>query len=170
MIHADLTKRVPIGLQRIVHLGRAMSKNKSRRDFIKQAGAGAAALTMLPETATAQSKTSYVRSLGRVIIARNGEDFSHNAIEIIPDREYRKEFKAKTGDEKLNIECKPNVRGSHPHMENFLDAMRSRQEPNLGAELGYRVMAAIRMGVDAYRQQTTIHWDARRERAATKAM
>ncbi|MGE0129116.1 MAG: Gfo/Idh/MocA family protein [Blastocatellales bacterium] len=107
---------------------------------------------------------------GRVVIARNGEDFSHSAIEIIPDREYRKEFKAKTGDEKLSVECKPNVRGSHPHMENFLDAMRSRQEPNLGAELGYRVMAAIRMGVDAYRQQTTMHWDARRERASTKAI
>lgn len=107
---------------------------------------------------------------GRIIIARNGEDFSHNAVEVIPDREYRKEFKAKTGDEKLSVECKPNVRGSHPHMENFLDVMRSRQEPNLSAELGYRVMAAIRMGVDAYRQQTTMHWDARRERASTKAI
>jgi hypothetical protein len=54
-------------------------------------------------------------------------------------------------------------------MENFLDSVRSRQAPNLDAELGYRVMAAIRMGVDAYRQQTTIHWDARRERATTRA-
>ena len=33
------------------------------------------------------------------------------------------------------------------------------------AELGYKVMAAIRMGVDAYRQQATIRWDARKERA-----
>lgn len=106
---------------------------------------------------------------GRVIIARNGEDFSHNSIEIIPDREYRKEFKSKTGEEKLNIECRPNVRGSHPHMENFLDAMRSRQEPNLGAELGYRVMAAIRMGVDAYRRQRTVRWDEGRQRAIARA-
>jgi predicted dehydrogenase len=104
---------------------------------------------------------------GRLLIARNGEDFSHTMIEITPDREYRKEFKAKTGDEKLMIECKPNARGSHPHMENFLDCVRSRQRPNLDAELGYRVMAAIRMGVDAYRQQTTMQWDARRERAVT---
>ncbi len=106
---------------------------------------------------------------GRIVIARNGEDFSHHAIEVIPDREYRQEFKAKTGDEKLSLECRPNLRGTHPHLENFLDAMRSRQEPNLGAELGYRVMAAIRMGVDAYRQQTTIHWDGRRQRAMAKA-
>lgn len=107
---------------------------------------------------------------GRIIVARNGEDFSHNAIEVIPDREYRKEFKAKTGDEKLMVECSPNVKGTHPHMENFLDAMRSRQEPNLGAELGHRVMAAIRMGVDAYRQQTTVRWDARREKALVKTI
>lgn len=102
---------------------------------------------------------------GRIIIAQKGEDFSHTAIEVLPDREYRQEFKAKTGEEKLVIECQPNVRGGHPHMDNFFECVRSRQEPNLGAELGYKVMAAIRMGVDAYRQQTTIKWDARKERA-----
>jgi predicted dehydrogenase len=107
---------------------------------------------------------------GRVIIAQNGEDFSHSAIEVIPDREYRKEFKAKTGEETLSVKCNPNARGSSPHMENFLDSVRSRQAPNLDADLGYRVMAAIRMGVDAYRQQTTMHWDARRERASTRAV
>ncbi len=105
---------------------------------------------------------------GRIILAQNGEDFSHSAIEISPDREYRKEFKAKTGVEKLSLECKPNLRGTSPHMDNFLDAVRSRQQPNLNAELGYKVMAAIRMGVDAYRQQTTLQWDARRERAVTR--
>ncbi len=102
---------------------------------------------------------------GRIILAQKGEDFTHTFIEVLPDREYRKEFKAKTGEEKLTIECKPNLRGDHPHMDNFLDCVRSRQEPNLGAELGYKVMAAIRMGVDAYRQQTTIRWDARKEKA-----
>ncbi|MGE0882333.1 MAG: Gfo/Idh/MocA family protein [Blastocatellales bacterium] len=102
---------------------------------------------------------------GRIIVAQKGEDFTHTFIEVLPDREYRKEFKAKTGEEKLSIECKPNLRGDHPHMDNFLDCVRSRQEPNLGAELGYKVMAAIRMGVDAYRQQTMMKWDSKRERA-----
>jgi predicted dehydrogenase len=106
---------------------------------------------------------------GRIILARSGEDFSHGAIEVIPDKEYRQEFKAKTGAEKLSIECQPNRKGAHPHMENFLAVVRNRQEPNLNAELGYRVMAAIRMGVDAYRQQTTISWNARREKAVAKA-
>ena len=49
--------------------------------------------------------------------------------------------------------------------EYFMDCVRSRKEPNLGAELGYKVMTAIRMGVDAYRQQTTIKWDPRKEKA-----
>ena len=102
---------------------------------------------------------------GRIIVAQKGEDFSHKTIEIVPDNEYRKEFKAKTGEDKLLIECQPNLRGMHPHMDNFMDCVRSRKEPNLGAELGYKVMAAIRMGVDAYRQQTTIRWDARKEKA-----
>lgn len=106
---------------------------------------------------------------GRIIVAQKGEDFSHKTIEIVPDNEYRKEFKAKTGEDKLQIECQPNLRGMHLHMDNFIDCVRSRKEPNLGAELGYKVMAAIRMGVDAYRQQTTIKWDARRERAMAKA-
>lgn len=105
---------------------------------------------------------------GRIIVAQKGEDFSHKTIEIVPDNEYRKEFKAKTGEDKLLIECQPNLRGAHPHMDNFMDCVRSRKEPNLNAELGYKVMAAIRMGVDAYRHQTTIKWDARRERAMAK--
>ena len=107
---------------------------------------------------------------GRIIIAQNGEDFSHATIEVLPDREYRKEFKEKTGQEKLSIECKPNVRGSHPHMENFLDyGSYTRREPNLGAELGYKNTSAIRMGVDAYRKQTMIHWDGQRQRAIARA-
>lgn len=105
---------------------------------------------------------------GRIVLAQSGENFSHSAIEVIPDNEYRKEFKAKTGVEKLLLDCQPNLRGTAPHMDNFLDAVRSRQQPNLNAELGYKVMAAIRMGVDAYRQQTTLHWDARREKAVTR--
>jgi len=105
---------------------------------------------------------------GRIIVAQNGEDFSHKTIEVIPDREYRGEFKAKTGQDKLSIECQPNVRGTSPHLDNFLDSIGTRQKPNLDADLGYKVMAAIRMGVDAYRKQTTIHWDPRGRKASIR--
>ena len=49
------------------------------------------------------------------------------------------------------------------HMQNFLDCVRSGQEPNCPFELGFRVSMACRMAVDSYRQQRTVRWDAARE-------
>jgi hypothetical protein len=49
------------------------------------------------------------------------------------------------------------------HMQNFLDAIRSGQEPNCPFELGYRVSIACRMAVESYRQQRAVRWDAARE-------
>jgi predicted dehydrogenase len=103
-----------------------------------------------------------------IMVAQDSENLSNTSIQIIPDREFREEFKQKTGEEKLEIAITPHQRGTHPHMENFLQCVRSRKEPNFPAELGYKAMAAIRMGVDAYRQQNTIFFDARRERASTR--
>jgi hypothetical protein len=58
------------------------------------------------------------------------------------------------------------ARGGHPHMANFLDAVRSRQEPNFPADLGYKAMTAIRMGVDAYRQHEVLFFDSKREKTS----
>jgi hypothetical protein len=49
------------------------------------------------------------------------------------------------------------------HMQNFLDCIRSGQEPNCPFELGFRVSIACRMAVESYRQQRTMRWDAARE-------
>jgi predicted dehydrogenase len=49
------------------------------------------------------------------------------------------------------------------HMRNFLDCIRSGQEPNCPFELGFRVSIACRMAVESYRQQRTMRWDATRE-------
>ena len=67
-------------------------------------------------------------------------------MEIVPDQEYRDEFTKKTGSDVLKIDVKPIPRGGHPHMDNFLACVRSRQEPNLPARLGYQAMAAIAHG------------------------
>jgi hypothetical protein len=48
-------------------------------------------------------------------------------------------------------------------MQNFLDCMRSGQEPNCPLELGYRVAIATRMAVDSYRQGKTLRWDSAKE-------
>ena len=64
-----------------------------------------------------------------------------------------------TGAETLKVEVKPFVRGEHPHMDNFLACVRSRQQPNLSAELGYKAMAAIGLGVQAYRESKVITFE-----------
>lgn len=45
------------------------------------------------------------------------------------------------------------------HMRNFLDCIRSGQEPACPFELGYRVSVACRMAVESYRRQRTVRWD-----------
>ena len=55
--------------------------------------------------------------------------------------------------------------GSQPraHMQNFMDCIRSGQEPNCPVELGFRVAIACRMAVESYRRQHTVRWDAEKE-------
>ena len=49
------------------------------------------------------------------------------------------------------------------HMQNFLDSIRSGQEPNCPFELGFRVSIACRMAVESFRQGRPVRWDAARE-------
>lgn len=109
-------------------------------------------------------------SEGTIMLSQDSESLSNTSIEIIPDAPYKAEFQKKTGQEKLSIEVTPHARGTHPHMDNFLEAMRTRQEPNFPADLGYKAMAAIRLGVDAYRQKEVMFFDARRGKASTRAI
>ena len=48
-------------------------------------------------------------------------------------------------------------------MQNFLDAIRGRQEPNCPFDVGFRVSIACRMALESYFQQRTVLWDAARE-------
>lgn len=55
--------------------------------------------------------------------------------------------------------------GTQPraHMQNFLDCVRSGQEPNCPMDLGYRVAVACRMAVESFRSRRTVRWDAEKE-------
>lgn len=103
-------------------------------------------------------------SEGTLIVAEDSEAFSNTEMVVVPDRDYKDDFVKKTGKEELRIEVKPFVRGEHPHMDNFLDSMRSREKPNLDADLGYRAMAAIGMGVTAYRKGKVVQMDPRTQK------
>jgi predicted dehydrogenase len=99
-----------------------------------------------------------------LFVAQDSEGFDNTSMEIVPDRDYKDAFVKKTGSETLKIEVQPFVRGQHPHMDNLLDCVRSRQEPNLSAELGFKAMAAIGMGVQAYREGKVLQFDRERQR------
>jgi predicted dehydrogenase len=107
-------------------------------------------------------------SQATIFVAQNRESLTNTQIEIVPDQEYREEFTKKTGAEILKIDVQPVPRGGHPHMDNFLACVRSRQEPNLPARLGYQAMAAIAMGVQAYRQSEVLFFDRRREKVTNR--
>jgi predicted dehydrogenase len=103
-------------------------------------------------------------SQGTLFVARDSESLDNTEIEVVPDREFKDEFAKKHGVETMKIPVTPFERGAHPHMDNFLDCVRSRQAPNLDAETGYRAMAAIGMGVTAYRRNEVLFFDNKRER------
>jgi predicted dehydrogenase len=49
------------------------------------------------------------------------------------------------------------------HVQNFLDCVRSRKEPNCPFEIGFRSAIACQMAVTSYRQGRTVRWYAERE-------
>jgi len=52
---------------------------------------------------------------------------------------------------------------SDTHMQNFIDCVRSRQEPNCPLEIGFRSAIACQMAIASYRQGRTVRWDEQRE-------
>jgi predicted dehydrogenase len=108
-------------------------------------------------------------SRATLFIGQNSENLINTQMEIVPDQEYKDEFVKKTGVETLKIDVQPVPRGGHPHLDNFLACVRSRQEPNLPAHLGYQAMAAIGMGVQAYRRHEVLFFDKRRAKVTTSS-
>jgi hypothetical protein len=54
--------------------------------------------------------------------------------------------------------------GDQKHMDNFMDCIRSRQQPNCHADMGYKVMTHIDLAVRSYREGKMYHFDAKDER------
>jgi hypothetical protein len=52
-------------------------------------------------------------------------------------------------------------------MDNFMDCIRTRKTPHCDAELGYRTMTAIALGVLAYRRNRVMLFDPERQRLLT---
>jgi predicted dehydrogenase len=49
------------------------------------------------------------------------------------------------------------------HLQNFIDCVRSRKEPNCPLEIGFRSAIACQMAIKSYRLGRTVKWDEKRE-------
>jgi predicted dehydrogenase len=49
------------------------------------------------------------------------------------------------------------------HLQNFVECVRSRQEPNCPFEIGFRSAIACQMAISSYRQGKPVRWDTKRE-------
>jgi len=49
------------------------------------------------------------------------------------------------------------------HMQNFVDCVRSRKEPNCPFDLGFRSAIACQMAITSYRRGRPVHWDEKQE-------
>jgi hypothetical protein len=60
----------------------------------------------------------------------------------------------------VNIKGKPR----RDHVGNFLDAIRDKAPLDCNIDLGASTMVAIKMGVEAYRKNKVMNWDAKAEK------
>jgi predicted dehydrogenase len=64
------------------------------------------------------------------------------------------------------VSVPPNAHRAHT--DNFFACVRSRKAPNLNAELGYQIMVAIRLGVDAFRERRTKLFDPKLQKVVDR--
>jgi hypothetical protein len=91
-----------------------------------------------------------------------------NAVVVTPEPLFKKQFKAKTGQDLLHVDA-TGPEAYQAHVDNFFESMRTRKKPNLHADFGYQTMVAIGLGVDAYREQKQMLFDPASERVLKNA-
>ena len=91
---------------------------------------------------------------------------SPGSVEARPERIYADEFRERTGKDLVRIEVdnRDQQKARTAHMLNFIECVRSREKPVLDAYFGYKVMVAIKLGVDSYRSGRLMCFDAESER------
>jgi predicted dehydrogenase len=87
--------------------------------------------------------------------------------DIIPESPYAEEFTKKHGFAIVRVEGVGNE-GDLKHVDNFLQCVRSRQQPTCHADLGYKVMVTVELSVRSYRNGKVYYFDAEREEVVEK--
>lgn len=95
---------------------------------------------------------------GHKATIRPGEDGS---MKVTAEEEFKEWFKTEFGAEELVVAAEKR----QGHMENWVDAMRTRGATHCDAETALRAMVGIKLGVESYRQDKVMFWDGAAERS-----
>ena len=88
--------------------------------------------------------------------------------DIVPESPYVSEFAKKYGQTEWRIDGVGNE-GDLKHVDNFLDCVRTRQQPNCNADTGYKTLVATDLSVRSYRNGKMYYFDPQQERVFEKS-
>ena len=117
--------------------------------------------------------TGFANGQPQLIRGTKGTVYLEGKVRVVPEKPYRDEFKKKYNTEELVLEAEANVEykgkpWTTSHQGNFINAVRGLETVHFDADLGYKAMVAIRLGVDAYRSGQVMYFDRTREKATNK--
>jgi predicted dehydrogenase len=87
--------------------------------------------------------------------------------DIFPESPYATEFANTNRDIQVRVDGVGNE-GDLKHVDNFLECMRTRQQPNCHVDIGYKTSVACDLSVRSYRNGKVYYFDAESERVTTK--
>jgi len=87
--------------------------------------------------------------------------------DIVPESPFAAEFAKKYQQSELRIDNVGNE-GDLKHFDNFFDCVRSRQQPNCNADLGFKALVATDLSVRSYRNGRMYYFDAEQEKVVER--
>ncbi|MCI0393221.1 MAG: Gfo/Idh/MocA family oxidoreductase [Acidobacteria bacterium] len=95
----------------------------------------------------------------------NGQEYDGAAIYGLEGsivQENQRRMMVRYDDKRREVESWPVTEESTAHMQNFLDCMKSRQQPNSPVELANRVLIGAHLANESFRSGRRIDWDSAR--------
>ncbi len=87
-------------------------------------------------------------------------------ITVTPQRHAAAEFEKKWGSKEVKIPVEPRI----SHYQNFIDCMRSREQPVLHGQVAYKTMVTIAMSVESYRSGKMLYFDPIKQKVTDKPL
>jgi predicted dehydrogenase len=108
--------------------------------------------------------------LGTIVMVDHGQfEGRTDHITLTPEkRVMTDEYKAKFGDQSQSIPVDQKD-AMTTHIANFLDCVRTRQQPTLNVEVAMRAQVTISMAVESYRKGQILYWDEKAMKVVDKA-